>query len=158
MIITAVQIRRMENTGTKLRGIVSITLDNMIVIHDIKILQNGEDMFLAMPSRSIKSNTFKDIVHPINSDVRQVFERIVFDAYKESEKILCSYLEFLLREENTDITFDDLKISDYIVGRVTSQAQVSQSSNNFATASKQVQRKKEPESEIDANLLKWLEG
>ena len=80
MLITAIQIRRIDNSRTKMQGIVTVILDEMIAIHDIKVLKNGESMFLAMPNRATKSNTFKDVVHPINSDVRTVFERLVFAA------------------------------------------------------------------------------
>ena len=73
MIITAVRIKRMENTGSKLKGIASITLDNMIVIHDIRILEGNSARFLAMPSKAVRAGVFKDIVHPISSEVRIAF-------------------------------------------------------------------------------------
>lgn len=60
-----------------MRGIVSINLDNMIAIHDIKILQNNDDLFLAMPNRNTKAGGFKDSVHPINAEVREAVERII---------------------------------------------------------------------------------
>ena len=77
MKITAIQIRRLENTGTKLKAIVTIVLDDMIAVHDIKVLQSAEDMFLAMPSRLTKQNTFQDVVHPIHSSVRKLLERLI---------------------------------------------------------------------------------
>lgn len=85
MKITSLRIRMLNNTGNKMKGVVSITLDNMIVIHDIKILENNNELFLAMPSKTIKPGTFKDSVHPINSLVRNAIERIVFATYE-----LCS--------------------------------------------------------------------
>lgn len=105
MLITAIQIRRIENSGTKMQGIVTVTLDEMIAIHDIKVLKNGDSMFLAMPSRTTKSNTFKDVVHPINSDVRQVFERLVFAAYEMADSMKCGHLELILKDEKRVLHF-----------------------------------------------------
>lgn len=105
MLITAIQIRRIENSETKMQGIVTITLNEMIAIHDIKVLKNGDSMFLAMPSRATKSNTFKDVVHPINSDVRTVFERLVFAAYEMADSMKCGHLELILKEEKRSLFF-----------------------------------------------------
>ena len=85
MIITAIKIRRLINSNNKLIGLCSITLDDMIVIHDIKILRK-EEMFLAMPSRKTQSNTFKDIVHPISVEPRTKIEEIVFGLFEMVEK------------------------------------------------------------------------
>lgn len=82
MKITSLRIRILKNTGNKMQGVASITLDNMIVIHDIKILKNKEELFLAMPSKKVKPGTFKDLVHPINAPVRDAIERILFAAYR----------------------------------------------------------------------------
>ena len=84
MQITSIQITRRDNTGTKLKATVSIVLDNMVVIHDIKVLDNAGVYFLAMPSKSTKMGTFKDIVHPINQDVRKAFEQLIIGAFKKS--------------------------------------------------------------------------
>ena len=59
MLITAIQIRRLENTQSRLLGIAAVTLDQMIVIHDIRILKGSDSLFLAMPSRQIKPKTFQ---------------------------------------------------------------------------------------------------
>lgn len=82
MKITSLRIRVLKNTGNKMRGIVSLNLDNMIAIHDIKILQNNNELFLAMPNRNTKAGGFKDSVHPINAEVREAVERIIFGAYR----------------------------------------------------------------------------
>lgn len=81
MKITSLRIRTLKNTGNKMQGVASITLDNMIAIHDIKILKNNEGLFLAMPSKTVKPGTFKDSVHPINAQVRESIERIIFSGY-----------------------------------------------------------------------------
>ncbi len=82
MKITSLKIRVLKNTGNKMLGVASITLDNMIAIHDIKILRNSDGLFLAMPSKAVKPGTFKDSVHPINAQVREAIERIIFAAYQ----------------------------------------------------------------------------
>lgn len=158
MLITAIQIRRIENSGTKMQGIVTVTLDEMIAIHDIKVLKNGDSMFLAMPSRATKSNTFKDVVHPINSDVRTVFERLVFAAYEMADCMKCGHLELILKEEKKKSGFFDLSINDYDTGRITTPV-VQQTSNNSNMRNIPLaQQKKQPEKRTDDDLLKWLEG
>lgn len=97
MIITAVKIRKLENTGTKLVGIADLTFDDMMVLHDIKILSNKGEMFLAMPSK--KTNTgFKDIVHPISTEPRRKIEEILYVLYEVVHKSENMILEF----ENTN--------------------------------------------------------
>ncbi len=85
MIITAIKIRRLENTGNKMIGVCSVTLDNLIAIHDIKILKK-DGLFLAMPSRKINAATFKDIVHPVSEPPRKKMEEIIFGLYAVTEK------------------------------------------------------------------------
>lgn len=158
MLITAIQIRRIENSGTKMQGIATVTLDEMIAIHDIKVLKNGGSMFLAMPSRATKSNTFKDVVHPINSDVRHVFERLVFAAYEMADSMKCGYLELILKDRKKNSAFFDLSIKDYDMGRITTPV-VKQASNNSNMRNiTPAQQKKQPEKRTDDDLLKWLEG
>jgi len=80
MEITDVKIRKLMPDG-RLRAIVSITLDNAIAVHDIKIIQGDERLFAAMPSRRDESGTFRDIVHPITAEARRNLENAVLDAY-----------------------------------------------------------------------------
>ncbi|MCH5206660.1 MAG: SpoVG family protein, partial [Oscillospiraceae bacterium] len=63
-------------------AVVSITIDNAIAIHDIKLVQGDERMFVAMPSRREDSGIFRDIIHPISSNVREEIEEKILDAYK----------------------------------------------------------------------------
>ena len=78
MKITHVRIKRVI-TETKLMGIASVTLDDLFVIHDIKILNDGKGgYFIAMPSKKVGNEGFKDVVHPISAPARAVFERILF--------------------------------------------------------------------------------
>lgn len=158
MLITAIQIRRIENSGTKMQGIVTITLDEMIAIHDIKVLKNSESLFLAMPSRVTKANTFKDVVHPINSDVRLVFERLIFAAYEMADSMKCSHLELLLKEEKKNSTFFELSIKDYDIGRITTSVVKQTSDNSNMSNITSIQQKGKIEKRTDDDLLKWLEG
>lgn len=82
MKVTSMRIRLLD-TGNRMVGVVSLTLDNMIAIHDIKILNGAEGLFLAMPSKSLKNGTFRDIAHPINATVRESIENMIFAAYQD---------------------------------------------------------------------------
>ena len=66
-------------------GIASITIDDCFVIHDIKIIEGKESLFIAMPSRKTKEGEYKDIAHPINSETRQMLSDAVLKAYNNAE-------------------------------------------------------------------------
>ena len=80
MDITDIKIRKTLTQG-RLRAIVSITLDDTLAVHDIKIVQGDERLFVAMPSRKDESGVFRDIVHPISPSARQEIEEQILDAY-----------------------------------------------------------------------------
>ena len=81
MNISEIKIRRIIPDG-KLRGIVSITIDDVLAVHDIKIVQGEERLFVAMPSRRDESGMFRDIVHPINADTRNRIEDLILSEYQ----------------------------------------------------------------------------
>ena len=81
MQITDLKIRKMMADG-RLRAIVSITLDQMLAVHDIKVVQGENRLFVAMPSRKDESGIFRDIVHPISAQARQYLEQQILDAYE----------------------------------------------------------------------------
>ena len=81
MTITEIKIRKLLNEG-KLRAIVSITLDNIFAIHDIKVIQGDNRLFAAMPSRRDENGVFRDIVHPITAQSRKEIEDEIIDAYR----------------------------------------------------------------------------
>ena len=81
MEITDIKVRKLLNEG-RLRGIVSITLDGMLAVHDIKIVQGEERLFAAMPSRRDDSGIYRDIVHPISAKSRSEIERRILSAYR----------------------------------------------------------------------------
>ena len=83
MQITDVRVRKLSEEG-KMRGIVSVTFDNAFVVHDIKIIEGQNGLFIAMPSRKVSEGEFRDIAHPINAEMRQVVEDAVLKAYHEA--------------------------------------------------------------------------
>ena len=80
MQITDVKIRKIIAEG-RLRAVVSVTFDDMLAVHDIKIVQGDERLFVAMPSRRDENGVFRDIVHPISPSSRQLLEGTILDAY-----------------------------------------------------------------------------
>jgi stage V sporulation protein G len=82
MEISDIRIRKILQEG-RLRAVVSLTIDNAVAVHDIKLVQGDERMFVAMPSRRDESGTFRDIIHPINPEARQQLETMILGAYDE---------------------------------------------------------------------------
>ena len=83
MQITDVRVRKLSEEG-KMRGIVSVTFDNAFVVHDIKIIEGQNGLFIAMPSRKTPDGEFKDIAHPINTDTREKIQTSILKAYEEA--------------------------------------------------------------------------
>lgn len=83
MTITDVWVRKITKEG-KLRAIVSITLDNEFVVHDIKVIEGEKGLFIAMPSKKAADGEFRDIAHPINSSTRENIQTIILEKYQES--------------------------------------------------------------------------
>lgn len=67
----------------KLKAYVTVTFDNCFVVRDLKIIQGNNRLFVAMPSRRMKDGSFRDVVHPSNSDMRDLLERTIFEKYNE---------------------------------------------------------------------------
>ncbi len=86
MTITDIRIRKLMNDG-RLRAVISITVDDMIAIHDIKVIEGPNRLFVAMPSRREENGTFRDVVHPISAEAREYLETSILEAY-EKEVIL----------------------------------------------------------------------
>lgn len=80
MNITDVRIRKISQEG-KMKGIVSVTFNNEFVIHDIKIIEGENGLFIAMPSRKTSTGEFKDIAHPINSSARDLIQTAILEKY-----------------------------------------------------------------------------
>jgi stage V sporulation protein G len=84
MKVTDVRVRKIKNEG-KMKAVVSVTLDDMIVIHDIKIIEGQTGLFVAMPSRKVGESDYRDIAHPINSEARALLQKVIFDAYEKQK-------------------------------------------------------------------------
>lgn len=82
MQITDVRIRKVEKEG-KMRAVVSITLDDEFVVHDIKVIDGEKGLFIAMPSRKASDGEYRDIAHPINSRTRDRIQRLILEKYNE---------------------------------------------------------------------------
>ena len=83
MQITDVRVRKIEKEG-KMKAIVSITLDNEFVIHDIKVIEGEKGLFIAMPSRKASDGEYRDIAHPINSETRERIQTIILEQYEKA--------------------------------------------------------------------------
>ena len=83
MQITDVRIRRVEKEG-KMKAVVSITIDEEFVVHDIKVIEGEKGLFIAMPSRKAADGEYRDIAHPINSETREQIQKLILDKYQET--------------------------------------------------------------------------
>ena len=82
MNITDIRIRKISTSG-KMKAIVSVTFDDMFVVHDMKIIEGQSGLFIAMPSRKTPSGEYKDIAHPINSQTREQIQTLILEKYAE---------------------------------------------------------------------------
>lgn len=83
MEITDVRVRKVAKEG-KMKAVISITLDNEFVVHDIKVIEGDKGLFIAMPSRKAGDGEYRDIAHPINSETRERIQRIILAKYEEA--------------------------------------------------------------------------
>ena len=82
MNITDVRVRKVAKEG-KMKAVVSITIDEEFVVHDIKVIEGEKGLFIAMPSRKATDGEYRDIAHPINSDTRERIQSIILEKYEE---------------------------------------------------------------------------
>lgn len=80
--ITDIRVKKIPTEG-KMKAVVSVTFDDAFVVHDIKIIEGQDKLFTAMPSRKTPDNEFKDIAHPINSEMRDLLEKSILEKYNE---------------------------------------------------------------------------
>lgn len=83
MKITDVRVRKITEDG-KMKAIVSVTFDEEFVVHDIKIIEGQNGLFIAMPSRKMADGEFRDIAHPINAATRKKIQEAIFEEYEKS--------------------------------------------------------------------------
>ncbi len=84
MNITEIRIRLLKKDDTKLRAVATLTIDNCFVIHDIKIIENEGILFIAMPSKRTPTGEFKDVVHPLNTETRELLSKLIIEEYKKA--------------------------------------------------------------------------
>lgn len=82
MNITDVRVRKVTKDG-KMKAVVSITIDDEFVVHDIKVIEGDKGLFIAMPSRKATDGEYRDIAHPINSETRDHIQNIILDRYEQ---------------------------------------------------------------------------
>ncbi len=114
MKITSVKVRKLFNDADPMKAIVSVTFDDQLALHDIKVIYAREKLFIVMPSRRNPDNTYRDIVHPINSDFRTQIEEAVLKAYNEA-------LEAAASAEQNEAAADDDAATDYAPAQVTEE-------------------------------------
>ncbi len=86
MVITDIKVRKLFDEGP-MKAIVSVTFDGQLAVHDIKVINAREKLFIVMPSRKNPDNTYRDIVHPINAQFRATLEEAVIEAYSKELEI-----------------------------------------------------------------------
>ncbi len=85
MNITDVRVRKVSKDG-KMKAVVSITIDNEFVVHDIKVIEGEKGLFIAMPSRKATDGEYRDIAHPINSETRDRIQNLILKKYEEASQ------------------------------------------------------------------------
>lgn len=83
MQITDVRVRKVTKEG-KMKAVVSITIDDEFVVHDIKVIEGEKGLFIAMPSRKAGDGEYRDIAHPINSTTRDNIQRLILESYEKA--------------------------------------------------------------------------
>ena len=86
MKITSVNVRKIEKENSRMKGIASVLLDDSFAVHDIRIIEGDNGIFIAMPSRKTATGGYRDIAHPINPEVRQMFETEILAEYEKQDE------------------------------------------------------------------------
>ena len=82
MNITETRIRLVTKDDSKLKAIATITIGGCMIVHDIKVVEGTDGLFIAMPSRKMPSGEYKDIVHPLNTETREALKNLIVDEYQ----------------------------------------------------------------------------
>ena len=85
MKITSVTVKKIDKENSRMKGIASVLLDDCFAVHDIRIIEGDNGLFIAMPSRKTATGSYRDIAHPINPEVRAMFEKAILEAYENTE-------------------------------------------------------------------------
>ncbi|MDR0983435.1 MAG: septation regulator SpoVG [Ruminococcus sp.] len=106
MTISDIKIRKIITEG-RLRAVVSITIDNALAVHDIKVVQGEQRLFVAMPSRKDENHIFRDIVHPISPEARNSIETQILEAYQRQIALNSIEEEFENYEDDFEQDLDN---------------------------------------------------
>ena len=87
MKVTDVRLRKIQTDG-RMKALVSITLDESFVVHDLRVIEGNSGLFVAMPSKRTPDGEFRDIAHPINSEMRQEIQDAVMKVYEETDEVI----------------------------------------------------------------------
>ena len=85
MNITDVRVRKISKEG-KMKAVVSVTIDDEFVVHDIKVIEGDKGLFIAMPSRRSSDGEYRDVAHPINTSTRERLRAVILEAYEKAEE------------------------------------------------------------------------
>ena len=85
MNITDVRVRKISKEG-KMKAVVSVTIDDEFVVHDIKVIEGVKGLFIAMPSRRSSDGEYRDVAHPINTSTRERLQAVILEAYEKAEE------------------------------------------------------------------------
>ena len=83
MQITDVRVRKIDREG-KLKAVVSVTFDDEFVVHDLKVIESQNGLFIAMPSRKAPGGDYRDVAHPINPEMRERLQKLILEKYEEA--------------------------------------------------------------------------
>ena len=85
MNITDVRVRKISKEG-KMKAVVSVTIDDEFVVHDIKVIEGDKGLFIAMPSRRSSDGEYRHVAHPINTSTRERLQAVILEAYEKAEE------------------------------------------------------------------------
>ena len=85
MKITSVTVKKIDKENSRMKGIASVVIDECFAVHDIRVIEGDNGLFIAMPSRQTATGGYRDIAHPINAETRQIFEKEIIEAYENAE-------------------------------------------------------------------------
>jgi len=106
MKVTDVRLRKVNNPDTRMKALASITFDDAFVIHDLRVIDGNNGLFVAMPSKRTVDGEFRDVAHPINSEMRQYIQEAVMKVYDETEDPVVEDEESVEEIESEEISYD----------------------------------------------------
>ncbi|MBO7527237.1 MAG: septation regulator SpoVG [Clostridia bacterium] len=86
MRISDIRVRLVDKEDSKLKAVASFTIDDCFVVHDIKVIEGKDGLFISMPSKKTPDGEYKDIVHPINTETREEISNQILEAYKNAPR------------------------------------------------------------------------